>query len=396
MRCDSEGRVLLFDIGQMTFANLYFNSGTDAIARAGREKLCSEVLPNLLINSKDIGCAGGDLNCIIEKKDATKFPDAKMSKCLQRLVKLKGWSDSFRILHPTSLKYSRFYENTRAEGASRIDRCYQFGNLVVKQAIYVPVAFSDHMAHVVEFLVPDNYAQMISPKCRPSFRVKAEVIRDNVFKERLAAAMEMWERVRVFHGSESQASESDIFSWWDHLVKPGIRKLALERTKEMNVSSKEVLNLLLIRQAYLTRKLQQGHSNRLGELKEVHLLIEAWYLKESEKVQHQSRLEEFQRDEKTTLYHHELLKKVIKKSSIVKLKTDNGMLEGHGPCAKYLEKTVEDLLLNPALLDEGAQDVLLNEVGVVFTKEDNKVFLTTPTKEKVLKVLAESNLMAAP
>ena len=136
-----------------------------------------------------------------------------MSKCLERLVKLKGWSDSFRILHPTSLKYSRFYENTRAEGASRIDRCYQFGNLVVKQAIYVPVAFSDHMAHVVEFLVPDNYAQMIMPKCWPSFRVKAEVIRNNVFKERLADAMEMWERVRMLHCSESQASESDIFSW---------------------------------------------------------------------------------------------------------------------------------------------------------------------------------------
>ena len=38
IRCDSEGRVLIFDLGPMTFANIYLNSGTDAIARAGREK----------------------------------------------------------------------------------------------------------------------------------------------------------------------------------------------------------------------------------------------------------------------------------------------------------------------------------------------------------------------
>ena len=390
MRCDSEGRVLIFDVGEMTFSNLYFHSGTDAIARAGRERICSAILPNLLMNCKENGCAGGDLNCIIEKKDANKFPESKMSRCLQRLVKVKGWNDSFRNLHPSSLTYSRFYENCRAEGASRIDRCYHHGSLVVEKAIYVPLAFSDHFAHVVEFLVPDNMSQVISPKCRPSFRVKPEVIRDNVFKERLADAVQGWERVRAFDAG------SGILSWWEHLVKPGIRQLAIERNKEMNISRKEVLNLLLIRQAYLTRKLQQGLTNKLGELKEVHLLIEAWYQQESEKVQHQSRLEEFQKDEKTTLYHHELLKKVIKKSSILKLQTDDGMLEGHEACSKFLEKTVEDLLLNPAVLDKVAQDILLNEVEVVFTDKDNKKFLTSPTKDMVLKVISGSNLMAAP
>ena len=100
----------------MTFANLYFNSGTNAIARAGREKICSEILPNLQINSQESGCVGGDLNCIIDAKDATKYPEAKKSKCLQKLVKVRSWKDSFRSLHPTSLKFSRFYENYRAEG----------------------------------------------------------------------------------------------------------------------------------------------------------------------------------------------------------------------------------------------------------------------------------------
>ena len=69
----------------------------------------------------------------------------------------------------------------------------------------------------------------------------------------------------------------------------------------MFAERKEVLNLLLIRQAYLTKKLQHGIRNKLGELKEVHLLIEAWYQQESEKVQYQSKVEEFQSNERTTL-----------------------------------------------------------------------------------------------
>ena len=33
-RCDTEGRVLIFNIGQFTFANIYLYSGTDALSRA--------------------------------------------------------------------------------------------------------------------------------------------------------------------------------------------------------------------------------------------------------------------------------------------------------------------------------------------------------------------------
>ena len=87
---------------------------------------------------------------------------------------------------------------------------------------------------------------------------------------------------------------------------------------------------------------------------------------------------------------------MIKKSSILKLQTDEGLLEGHDSCSRYLEKTVEDLLLHPAALDKVAQDTLLKDVQVVFTQEDNKKFLTAPTKETVLRVLSDSNLLEAP
>ena len=89
IRCDSEGRVIVFDLGDLTLGNIYLQSGTDAKSRAAREKYCCEVLPRLLINSKDSGCLGGDFNCIVDKKDATNYPESKMSKGFRGLSSLK-------------------------------------------------------------------------------------------------------------------------------------------------------------------------------------------------------------------------------------------------------------------------------------------------------------------
>ena len=48
------------------------------------------------------GTASGDFNCIVSSMDTTHYPEAKMSPGLKRLIKLKEWKDSFRILHPSS------------------------------------------------------------------------------------------------------------------------------------------------------------------------------------------------------------------------------------------------------------------------------------------------------
>ena len=101
----------------------------------------------------------------------------------------------------------------------------------------------------------------------------------------------------------------DTVLWWEKVVKPGIKKLGLKRSKELNKEKREVLNLLLLRQCYLTMKVQHGLLNYLAELKTVHLLTGQWYSKESEKVQHQARVNEFQCNEKTTINHHELHKR---------------------------------------------------------------------------------------
>ena len=38
----------------------------------------------------------------------------------------------------------------------------------------------------------------------------------------------------------------DILTWWEVLVKPGIKKLALQRSKELNRERRGELNLLFL------------------------------------------------------------------------------------------------------------------------------------------------------
>ena len=79
---------------------------------------------------------------------------------------------------------------------------------------------------------------------------------------------------------------------------PGIRKLANERGNQMNKDRRSHLNILLIRQAYLTRKLQQGSNFKLPELRQVQLLIEQWYDQECSKIALQSRVDDIHQSEK--------------------------------------------------------------------------------------------------
>ena len=50
---DTGGRIILFNIENITFCNIYLPSGNSAPVRASREQYLAETIPSLLINSKD-------------------------------------------------------------------------------------------------------------------------------------------------------------------------------------------------------------------------------------------------------------------------------------------------------------------------------------------------------
>ena len=386
---DTKGRAIVFDIGNITLANLYLPSGSDSPSKSEREDYFSTILPHLLLNRQDSGCVGGDFNCIMDRRDCTNNAAIKMSPCLAKLVQTFSMKDSYRHLHPTTSCFSHFYHTIhQGEGATRLDRSYNWGGITAREAKYEPVSFSDHLAYVVSFSLPVPVARILSPRSRSLFKIKPEVIKDQVFQERLAVSINDWQEVHDLG--------LDIITWWEVLVKPGIRKLALQRSKELNRARRGELNLLLLRQAYLTRLLQLGQLNKLGELKAVQQDIMLWYDRESKKIILQSKVDDLSQSEQIRIYHHDLHRKSMKRSSILRLQTEQGLLEGHDLCSSYLEEQVANLLLSPAPLHLGAREALLEEVQQVFTDQDNQNFMKLPDQKEVKEVLNKSNLLAAP
>ena len=206
---DTQGRVLTFDVGNVTFCNLYLHSGNDRVMRANRESYFAETIPQILINSKSSGCISGDFNCITDKQDATRNPEAKLSPSLKRLMKTFCWTDSFRRLFPNARQFSRYYEHDRfGEGATRIDRIYQYGNIVVKEAFYVGVAFSDHLGLIVKFTLPENFGTQKSPKSCPLFKANPDIVKDSIFQARLREIFILWLEVK-------ENLNLEILTWWE-------------------------------------------------------------------------------------------------------------------------------------------------------------------------------------
>ena len=87
--------------------------------------------------------------------------------------------------------------------------------------------------------------------------------------------------------------------------------------KQINNLRRERLNLLILQQSYLVRKIQLSQprtwNDNFAELTKVQSQIQTWYRDVAAKIQLQSRVDEFQLHEQTRIYHHELHSKHLKK-----------------------------------------------------------------------------------
>ena len=323
-------------------------------------------------------------------KDATKNACNKLSNTLKRVIRTFNWVDSFRSLYPNSSQYSRYYDNSvHGSGASRIDRMYYHGNLKILEAFYVGLAFSDHFALIVKIKLPENMSKKLSPKSKPLFKSSPQVVRDPIFQDALKKQIKIWREVKENTGM-------NVLDWWEFLVKPCIKKLLIERSRHLSREKFGKLNLLQIRQSYLVKKLQLGCFNKLAELHVVQSQIIQWHKEACEKVKIQAKCDELNSAENVRIYHHEQHKRQIQRKSILKLQSNDGLLEGHYACAEFLEKQVGQLLLEPAQLNCQAQQQLLNEIKPMFTAQDNLMITKLPSKSDVKKSIDTSNLHAAP
>ena len=184
-------------------------------------------------------------------------------------------------------------------------------------------------------IVPE-ISRMLPPQSRTLFKTSREVVLDKVFRDRLAKEMVDWQQVRE--------RGLAIMQWWELIVKPGIRRLAIQRSKELNKIKRSRMNCLLLKQSHFTKELQGGNWDALVLLKVIQGEIKDWYENESRKIILQSRVEDVQQSEKVRIFHHEQHIKHCKRSAILKLQTDQGVLTGHDECSQFLIKQVTELL----------------------------------------------------
>ena len=107
-------------------------------------------------------------------------------------------------------------------------------------------------------------------------------------------------------------------------------------------------------------------------------------------------MKEIEESEYTNLFHHEIHKKKITKSTILEIEHNGKTYCGHKDVSKAITESVAELLENKFFHSEEAQKDLLKEVKPVFTSLDNDMLTQLPDKEEVLSVLKESNLHSAP
>ena len=179
-----------------------------------------------------------------------------MSPNLSRLCKTFKWRDSYSVGVGNVSVYSHYYK----QGATWIDREYNWGDITVKKSEYFPIAFSDHMGLLTEVDVPFHLQRADHSHGPRSFKIRNSVATDPFFKNSIANSMSVWKEIKE--------SGLDSLTWWEIVVKPGIRKIALARSKEMVKERRGHLNMLFIRQAYIMKKLQANNCVTLhAELK---------------------------------------------------------------------------------------------------------------------------------
>ena len=341
---DSEGRLISIDIDNMSIVNIYLHSGTDQVSKNEREDFISNI-PNILLYKKGAGILGGDMNSIVDKKDALNYPEQKMSKCFKKLINLYKMSDSYRCIYPHSKQFSRYYVWKGKEGATRIDRCYSWGNVRVKEAEYLCVSFSDHLAHVITFDTPS--IKIGKEYHRKSlYKIKHFVIEDDVFQENVRKGFQEW------HLMKDDLSPT---FWWEHVVKPGIKALALSREKEINLKRRRKLAALQLRLSYHVRALKKCAPEHfvicLSKLENVKAEMQSFYLERAKIILMQNRAEVFDMSDETKIYHYESLANYFTKSEIKEIECDGRIHKGQNEVENAINKSLEESMSQKFTLD---------------------------------------------
>ena len=134
--------------------------------------------------------------------------------------------------------------------------------------------------------------------------------------------------------------------WWENVVKPDIKAIALSREKEINVQRRRKIAALQLRLSYHLRNLKkcapENFVECVSKLENVKVEIQTFYKERAKVILMQNRAEVFDMSDEAKLYHYESLDNYVTKSEIKKLEIDGYIYEGQNDIEDAINESLEN------------------------------------------------------
>ncbi len=158
----------------------------------------------------------GDFNCVIDAKDHANSNDGhnRFSYPLKNIISLYNLIDAYRVLHPTTVRFSW---HRKGFASARLDRVYLPPILEARPRVarYIPTT-SDHHAFMLKMdMTGFGTTAAKRPPAHFYWKFNSSLLQEKDF---LPAFREMWGPVEAAEANY-QAGPG---AWWEELAKPAI------------------------------------------------------------------------------------------------------------------------------------------------------------------------------
>ena len=260
----------------------------------------------------------------------------------------------------------------------------------MQEAEYLAVSFSDHLAHVVTFTTPAVKKKNESRR-RALYKIKHFVVEDDLFQKSVRVSLQEW--LLIKNGL------TPTF-WWENVVKPEIKALALSREKEINLQRRRKLAALQLRLSYHLRNLKKCTSDKFVEcvtkLDNIKAEMQSFYQERAKIILIQNRAEVFDMSDETKLYHFESLNSYVTKSEITRIEVDDCIYEGQKNIENVINKSLEKSMSEKFVLDHNACEKLFSFKVPQIDKSMDDAMNSDVSITELRKAIKQLNSKASP
>ena len=363
------GRATSVRVGELTCVNIYAPSGSRQ--RVDRADFFSHDVTPLLAAAVDHVLVGGDFNCVLRDQDTTGT--TPRSQQLAAAVRALRLSDAW-----TSLRAEPGHTFFAGGMSARLDRFYVSRALADKllQAETTAVPFSaDHHAVSLKLQHSGGMTSKSDTQGKPkaSWTLDNRILQDPDFLELLAAKMKEWRTKKKKYPS--------LAEWWVNFVKPQLRGLASDFTRDMRAELNAKLQFLQAALQELCSKSPRTASDT-RVIREVKKDMIELHVRRLQGVLDRAKLDSAIEDEPVSMHHVARMNQRAHQQNIECVETVDGeVLCEQGDIANHFLTAFKEKFRRPAG-GEGSSH-LFEELDATLTDQDNAAMVEAITEAEV-------------